>query len=212
MINSTEIDNLKNSNVFTTLENDTNVNKFSGSIESFNTESQTVLKGQTWDHVREKLNEYNNALQASKNCGNDLLNTVNEIVDGYKHIISPYDYLNISEIDAIQNSISAAKTHIANLEGQLNSNVLKLVIVDDKETYVSVPLYEGDGGRYNSIKNQIAATKDELTQLEIKFGKLQELKTFIEKSKVKLRKAMQNVTEYQQMVDGLVVSSTYIYK
>ena len=209
MIIAEEIDGIINSNVINTLGDSKNCDNASGSIESFNTESQTVLNGKGWDGVRAKLDEFNVALKKSKSVGNNLLNTVNDIVNEYKKFFGDGDdeSLNVAYIPDIENSIIAARRGIVELQGQLNSTVLKVVIIDGKETYVNVPLSEGDPGRYNAIKALIANCEEQIVNFEIRLAKLRELKAFIEKAKVKLTTAMQDMNEYQQMVDSIVVST-----
>ena len=209
MIIAEEIDGVINSNLINTLSDSKNCDNASGSIESFNTESQTVLNGKGWDGVRAKLDEFNVALKKSKSVGNNLLNTVNDIVNEYKKFFGDGDdeSLNVAYIPDIENSIIAARRGIVELQGQLNSTVLKVVIIDGKETYVNVPLSEGDPGRYNAIKALIANCEEQIVNFEIRLAKLRELKAFIEKAKVKLTTAMQDMNEYQQMVDSIVVST-----
>lgn len=209
MIIAEEIDGIINSNVVNTLGDSNNCDNASGSIESFNTESQTVLNGEGWNGVRAKLDEFNGALKKSKSVGSNLLNTVNDIVNEYKKFFGDGDdeSLNVAYIPDIENSIIAARRGIVELQGQLNSTVLKVVIVDGKEIYVNVPLSEGDPGRYAAIKALIANCEEQIANFEVRLAKLRELKAFIEKSKVKLTNAMQDVNEYQQMVDSIVVST-----
>ncbi len=191
--------NLKNDNGEST--------KLKDSISAF-TSDKDKLKGEQWDKVKKKINEFQPLLEERGKVAEKLIEAIQSAIGVLKEYLGDDQMLDTSQLEDFKAEKKKVEDTIASLKAKLLETVTEEVS-DGKggTTTVTKPKYNAD-----DINEQIAAAEDTLKELERIIKKIEGLDEVYNKAMGIMDEAAAEIATFQSNVDNVKPSGKFVYK
>ena len=203
-----DLDNGMAESTFKNLKNDDKESKkLKDSINDF-TSNKDKLKGEQWDRVKKKINEFQPLLEERGNVANKLMESITSAITLLKDYLGEDQMLDTSKLEEFKEEKRKVEQTIESLKAKLNETVEETV--DD-----------GAGGtktvtkpKYNAadINEQIKAAEDTLKELERIITKIEGLDEVYNKATGIMDEAAAEIATFQANVESVKPSGKFVYK
>ena len=193
---------------FKNLNNDNNEStKLKNSISEF-TSNKDKLKGEQWDKVKNKINEFQPLLEERGKVAEKLIESIKSAITLLKDYLGEDEMLDTSKLEEYKEQKRKLEETIEDLKNKLNETVTEEV--DD-----------GAGGtktvtkpKYNAadINEQIASAEEILKELDRIIKKIEGLDEIYNKAMGIIDEAAAQISSFQANVESVKPSGKFVYK
>ena len=203
-----DLDNGMADSTFKNLKNDnTESTKLKDSISEFTSDKER-LKGEQWDTVKKKINEFQPLLEERGKVADKLMESIKSAIGVLKEYLGDDQMLDTSQLEDYKEEKRKVEQTISDLKAKLLETVTEEV--DDgaggTET-ITKPKYNAD-----DINKQIAAAEETLKELDRIIKKIEGLDAVYEKAMGIIEEAAAEIAKFQTNVEQVKPSGKFVYK
>ena len=203
-----DLDNGMADSTFKNLKNDNSEStKLKDSINEF-TSNKDKLKGEQWDTVKKKINEFQPLLEERGKVADKLIEAIKSAIGVLKEYLGDDQMLDTSQLEDYKEEKRKVEQTISDLKAKLLETVTEEV--DDgaggTET-ITKPKYNAD-----DINKQIAAAEETLKELDRIIKKIEGLDAVYEKAMGIIEEAAAEIAKFQTNVEQVKPSGKFVYK
>ena len=203
-----DLDNGMADSTFKNLKNDNaESTKLKDSISEFTSDKER-LKGEQWDTVKKKINEFQPLLEERGKVADKLIEAIKSAIGVLKEYLGDDQMLDTSQLEDYKEEKRKVEQTISDLKAKLLETVTEEV--DDgaggTET-ITKPKYNAD-----DINKQIAAAEETLKELDRIIKKIEGLDAVYEKAMGIIEEAAAEVAKFQTDVEQVKPSGKFVYK
>ena len=203
-----DLDNGMADSTFKNLKNDNaESTKLKDSISEFTSDKER-LKGEQWDTVKKKINEFQPLLEERGKVADKLIEAIKSAIGVLKEYLGDDQMLDTSQLEDYKEEKRKVEQTISDLKAKLLETVTEEV--DDgaggTET-ITKPKYNAD-----DINKQIAAAEETLKELDRIIKKIEGLDAVYDKAMGIIEEAAAEVAKFQTDVEQVKPSGKFVYK
>ena len=203
-----DLDNGMADSTFKNLKNDNaESTKLKDSISEFTSDKER-LKGEQWDTVKKKINEFQPLLEERGKVADKLIEAIKSAIGVLKEYLGEDQMLDTSQLEDYKEEKRKVEQTISDLKAKLLETVTEEV--DDgaggTET-ITKPKYNAD-----DINKQIAAAEETLKELDRIIKKIEGLDAVYEKAMGIIEEAAAEIAKFQTNVEQVKPSGKFVYK
>jgi hypothetical protein len=203
-----DLDNGMADSTFKNLKNDNSEStKLKDSISEFTSDKER-LKGEQWDTVKKKINEFQPLLEERGKVADKLIEAIKSAIGVLKEYLGDDQMLDTSQLEDYKEEKRKVEQTISDLKAKLLETVTEEV--DDgaggTET-ITKPKYNAD-----DINKQIAAAEETLKELDRIIKKIEGLDAVYEKAMGIIEEAAAEIAKFQTNVEQVKPSGKFVYK
>ena len=203
-----DLDNGMADSTFKNLKNDNaESTKLKDSISEFTSDKER-LKGEQWDTVKKKINEFQPLLEERGKVADKLIEAIKSAIGVLKEYLGDDQMLDTSQLEDYKEEKRKVEQTISDLKAKLLETVTEEV--DDgaggTET-ITKPKYNAD-----DINKQIAAAEETLKELDRIIKKIEGLDAVYEKAMGIIEEAAAEIAKFQTNVEQVKPSGKFVYK
>ena len=203
-----DLDNGMADSTFKNLKNDNaESTKLKDSISEFTSDKER-LKGEQWDTVKKKINEFQPLLEERGKVADKLIEAIKSAIGVLKEYLGEDQMLDTSQLEDYKEEKRKVEQTISDLKAKLLETVTEEV--DDgaggTET-ITKPKYNAD-----DINKQIAAAEETLKELDRIIKKIEGLDAVYEKAMGIIEEEAAEVAKFQTDVEQVKPSGKFVYK
>lgn len=211
---SVHIDDLSttmNATSYKTINNDSSkVYGASTSIQGFMSDT-TVLKGDQWNRVRNKMGEYNALLNERGEVAGFISEKIAEAIQLLADYLGEDEWLDMSKLDEMKESKRRCEKEIASLEASIDSKKT-VYYTNALGKTVSRQEYVYSASERASMRAKINTLREELQELNRLIEKTEGLKEVYEQAMQIVKVALAEAQRYNQSVNSITPSKQVQFK
>ena len=203
-----DLDNGLADSTFKNLKNDNKESTdLKNSISEF-TSNKDKLKGEQWDKVKKKINEFQPLLEERGKVADKLIESIKSAITLLKDYLGDDQMLDTSKLEEFKEEKKKLEQTIQSLKDKLNETVEETVDdgADGTKT-VTKPKYNAD-----DINEQINAAEETLKELERIIKKIEGLDDVYNKAIGIIDEAAAEISTFQSNVESVKPSGKFVYK
>ena len=203
-----DLDNGMADSTFKNLKNDNSEStKLKDSISEFTSDKER-LKGEQWDTVKKKINEFQPLLEERGKVADKLIEAIKSAIGVLKEYLGDDQMLDTSQLEDYKEEKRKVEQTISDLKAKLLETVTEEV--DDGAggtTTITKPKYDAD-----DINKQIVAAEETLKELDRIIKKIEGLDAVYEKAMGIIEEAAAEIAKFQTDVEQVKPSGKFVYK
>lgn len=211
---SVHIDDLSttmNATSYKTINNDSSkVYGASTSIQGFMSDT-TVLKGDQWNRVRNKMGEYNALLNERGEVAGFISEKIAEAIQLLADYLGEDEWLDMSKLDEMKERKRRCEKEIASLEASIDSKKT-VYYTNALGKTVSRQEYVYSASERASMRTKINTLREELQELNRLIEKTEGLKEVYEQAMQIVKVALAEAQRYNQSVNSITPSKQVQFK
>ena len=193
---------------FKNLNNDSGEStKIKDSINEF-TSNKDKLKGEQWDKVRKKINEFQPLFEKRSQVAEKLTEAIKNAIGVLKEYLGEDEMLDTSKLEEFKEEKRKVEETIADLKNKLQETITEEVDDGNGGTKtITKPKYNAD-----DINKQIASAEETLKELDRIITKIEGLDEVYDKAMGIIDEAAAEITKFQSEVEAVKPSGKFVYK
>lgn len=174
--------------------------------------NDSVLQGEQWSAVREKLNQYSIAFDMRSQAASNLSSAINDAVNMMLDYLGDDLYIDPSKLDELKLTKSQCEQQIAELEAQMSAMTYKPIKDENgKIRYIKDYLYSA--GQRAAAAAAIASLRNEtIVELNRLITKIEGLKDIYIKAEEMISSASTGIDKFSQYVNSIVPTQKVVFK